>query len=217
MFSNIIRAVEFCVYHLIIVATEIKAKLTKLHIPPGVTVDFGGDVREQRKASKDLLWLLILGIILVYMVMASQFESLIDPFIIMFSIPFAFTGVVVALYLTGTTLNLMSAIGSIILVGVVVNNAIVLIDYISILRARGQDMFSAVKNAGASRLRPVLMTTLTTIFGMLPLAISTGEGAELWKPLGISVIGGLSVSTLVTLIIVPILYSIFEQHIKNAH
>jgi HAE1 family hydrophobic/amphiphilic exporter-1 len=197
------------------VAADIKHRMAGLHIPPGITVDFGGDVEEQREAFQDLALLLALGSLLVYMVMASQFESLIDPFIIMFSIPFAFTGVALFLYLTGTTLSIMSFIGLIILVGIVVNNAIVLIDYINILRARGQDMLSAVKNAGASRLRPVLMTTITTIFGMLPLAISTGEGAEIWRPLGISVIGGLTVSTLVTLVIVPVLYSIFEQHVKT--
>ena len=145
------------------------------------------------------------------MVMAAQFESFRDPFIIMFSVPFALVGVIWAFYLTHTTLNLMSFIGIIMLIGIVVNNAIVLVDYTNILRKRGIELFEAVKTAGVRRLRPVLMTTFTTIFGMLPMALSNGEGSEVWKPMGITVIGGLTVSTFVTLLIVPVVYTYFTR------
>lgn len=190
------------------VKKDIEEQLAKLDIPAGITVDFGGEVEEQRKTFRDLFLLLIVGIILVYMIMVSQFESLKTPFIIFFSIPFAFIGVAWALFITGTTLNLMSFMALIMLMGVVVNNAIVLVDYTNILRARGLSLTEAVKQAGKHRLRPVLMTTFTTIFGMLPLAVSRGWGAEMWQPFGITAIGGLLVSTLVTLVLVPIVYTI---------
>ena len=192
------------------VKTDVERELRKLEVPSGVTLDFGGEVEEQRKIFRDLALLLVVGLILVYMVMVSQFESLKTPFIIAFSIPFAFTGVIWAFFLTGVTLNIMSFMAIIMLIGVVVNNAIVLVDYTNILRARGLSLIEAVKQAGRHRLRPVLMTTLTTLFGMLPLAISRGEGAEMWRPFGITAIGGLSLSTLVTLILVPIIYSLFK-------
>ena len=192
------------------VKADVERKLKKLEIPPGVTISFGGEVEEQRKTFHDFATLLIVGIILVYMVMVSQFESLKTPFVIAFSVPFAFTGVIWAFYLTGISLNIMSFMGVILLVGVVVNNAIVLVDYTNILRARGVELFEAIKQAGSHRLRPVLMTTITTIFGMVPLAFSRGEGAEMWQPFGITVIAGLTLSTLVTLILVPIIYSFFE-------
>ena len=190
------------------VKKDIEEQLAKLDIPAGITVDFGGEVEEQRKTFRDLFLLLIVGIILVYMIMVSQFESLKTPFIIFFSIPFAFIGAAWALFITGTTLNLMSFMALIMLMGVVVNNAIVLVDYTNILRARGLSLTEAVKQAGKHRLRPVLMTTFTTIFGMLPLAVSRGWGAEMWQPFGITAIGGLLVSTLVTLVLVPIVYTI---------
>ncbi|MCK5450981.1 MAG: efflux RND transporter permease subunit [Candidatus Omnitrophica bacterium] len=197
------------------VVDDIKKGLKGLEIPKGVSVTFGGEVKEQGKAFRELIMLLILGIFLVYMVMASQFESLIDPFVIMFCVPFAFVGVILAFVVTGTTLSIVSFIGVIMLMGIVVNNGIILVDYTNILRARGMELFEAIKTAGHNRLRPVLMTTITTIFGMLPLAFSRGEGHEIWRPMGIAVIGGLLVSTLITLIIVPIVYSLFEQHVKN--
>ena len=184
-------------------------------IPAGVNIEQGGQVKEQRESFGDLYILLAMGIILVFMVMAAQFESLKLPFVVMFSVPFAFSGVIAFLVLTGTTLNLMSFIGTILLVGIVVNNAIVLIDYINILRARGYKITEAVKTAGARRLRPVLMTAFTTIFGMLPLALAPGEGSEMWRPIGVTVIGGLLVSTLVTLILVPTIYSMFERREKH--
>ncbi len=190
---------------------SIKKALKKVTFPPGYHYKFGGDIEEQRKAFKTLTLLLILGILLVYMVMASQFESLRQPFYIMFSVPFAFTGVIVAFILTNTPLSLVSFIGIVMLMGIVVNNAIVLVDYINLLRARGYKLIEAIKEAGKSRLRPVLMTTLTTIGGTIPMALSRGEGSEMWNELGITLIGGLSVSTLITLIIVPTIYYLFER------
>ena len=143
--------------------------------------------------------------------MASQFESFAMPFVIMFSIPFAFTGVILALFITHTTLSVIAALGAVLLVGIVVKNGIVLVDYINLMRDRGYDLNEAIAISGRSRLRPVLMTALTTILGMLPLAMSTGEGSELWSPMGITVIGGLVFSTLVTLIIVPVMYAVFAR------
>jgi HAE1 family hydrophobic/amphiphilic exporter-1 len=197
------------------VVEDIKRELKNIPIPYGIMVNFGGDAEEQAKAFKDLGLLLILGIILVYMVMAAQFESLLDPFIVMFSVPFTFTGVLAALFLTKTTLSIISFLGIVMLMGIVVNNAIVLISYINILRARGLHMVDAVTQSGKERLRPVLMTTITTLVGLLPLALSRGEGSETWNPLGITMIGGLTVSTFITMLFVPTLYSIFEARIKK--
>ncbi len=179
-------------------------------VPNGVTVEYGGMIEEQEDSERAMLLMIGLGILLVYMVMAGQFESFRHPFIIMFALPFAFCGVAVALYLTGTPMSMIGYIGAVLLVGVVVNNAIVLIDYINLLRTRGLRLREAIVQSGRQRLRPVLITTCTTILGMLPMAISTAEGAETWRPLGIVVIGGLSVSTLVTLVIVPVLYHLME-------
>ncbi len=179
--------------------------------PLGTTVRFGGDIEEQKKAFRDMTILLFMGIGLVYMLMASLFGNLKDPLIVMFSVPFAFTGVLYAFYLTGTSLGIMSFMGVIMLMGIVVNNAIVLLDYTHLLQRRGQDVYQAVIRAGRSRLRPVLMTTLTTFFGMLPMAVSRAVGAEAWNPLGITMLGGLSVSTLVSLVLVPAIYYMLEK------
>lgn len=197
------------------VVADIKAGLAKMTFPEGVDVVIAGSAQDQEESFRWLLLALILGIILVYMVMAAQFESLLDPFVILFSIPFAITGVIWILLITGKTLNIISYVGMIMLVGIVVNNAIVLVDYTNIMRARGLSVHDAILTAGRRRLRPVLMTALTTIFGLLPLALRTGEGSEVWSPLAISVIGGLLVSTLITLIFVPTLYSIFEERLKG--
>lgn len=186
-----------------------------LEVPPGVEIEFGGDIEEQQDAFSDLFLLLGLSVLLVYIVMAAQFESLKDPFIIMFSLPFAFTGVMLALILTGTKLSVIAFIGGIILVGIVVKNAIVLVDFIQLLRGRGLSLVDSIVESGASRLRPVLMTTLTTLLAMLPLAISQGEGSEIWKPMAIAVIGGLTFSTLVTLVLVPVLYAVFHRKRKH--
>jgi HAE1 family hydrophobic/amphiphilic exporter-1 len=147
--------------------------------------------------------------VLVYIVMATQFESFKNPFIIMFSLPFAFSGVLIALWISGVTLNMMSMIGGVMLVGIVVKNGIVLIDYINLNRERGMTLTQAVISGGKSRLRPVVMTTATTILGMLPMALRLGEGAELWQPMGVAIVGGLTVSTILTLIVIPVVYTMF--------
>ncbi len=177
-----------------------------------------GSYEDQQDSFKDLGTLGLLIMIIVFIVMAAQFESWSDPFIIMLiSIPFTFTGIVLALWLTGVDLNIMSMLGAIMLIGIVVKNGIVLIDYIHLLRERGYSVIHAVVTAGRSRLRPVLMTTLTTILGMLPMAIGTGQGSEMWQPMGIAIIGGLLVSTVMTLVVVPSVYCIFQGFkIKSA-
>ena len=193
------------------VAADAKEAMEKLPRPPGFSYKFSGAQQEKQDAFRLLIMAAGLGLILVYMVMASQFESLRDPFIIFLSIPFGFVGVVWILALTGQTLSVISFIGVIMLIGIVVNNGIVLISYIGILRRRGLSVRQAVMDGGRSRLRPVLSTTLTTVLAMTPLALSKGEGSEIWVPMALTVIGGLSLSTIVTLIFMPILYSIFER------
>ncbi len=176
-----------------------------------VTIQVAGSYEDQQESFRDLGTLGILILLIVFIVMAAQFESWSDPFIIMLiSIPFTFTGIVLALWMTGVELNIMSMLGAIMLIGIVVKNGIVLIDYIHLLRERGLSVVQAVVKAGRSRLRPVLMTTLTTLLGMLPMAIGTGQGSEMWQPLGISIIGGLLVSTVMTLVVVPSVYCIFQ-------
>jgi hydrophobic/amphiphilic exporter-1 (mainly G- bacteria), HAE1 family len=190
---------------------EIIPYIQQMEVPQGVSIRFGGEFEDQQEAFADLFLILILSLVLVYIVMAAQFESYKGPFVIMFAIPFAFTGVLLALLVTGSNLSIISFLGAIILIGIVVKNAIVLVDYINLLRARGQNLNDAIINSGRSRLRPVLMTTLTTIFAMMPLALSGGEGAETWRPMAIAVIGGLLFSTLVTLLFVPSLYAVVER------
>ena len=192
-------------------AANIEQKISTTNVPGDVVVDVGGAYEDQQEGFRDIGLLLLLSLVLVYIVMASQFESLKMPFIIMFSIPFAFTGVILALLITNTTLSVIAALGAVMLIGIVVKNAIVLVDYINLMRDRGYDLDEAIVISGKSRLRPVLMTALTTILGMLPLALSTGEGSEIWSPMGISVIGGLIFSTLITMVIVPVVYRIFSH------
>ena len=175
-------------------------------IPTEISVVIAGDYEDQQDMFADLLVLVVLMIILVYMVMASQFEALMAPFVIMFSLPFALVGVFLGLELAGEALGVMALIGIIMLIGIVVKNGIVLIDYTILCRERGMNIRDASTTAARSRLRPILMTTLTTVLGMLPLAISQGEGAEMWRPLGITVCWGLSISTLITLVLIPTLY-----------
>lgn len=184
-------------------------------IPESVSIRLGGDIKEQRAMVVDLSLALLLSVLLVYMVMAGQFESLLDPLVVMFSVPFGITGVLLALPLTGVTLSLTSFIGMIMLVGIVVNNAIVLVDYINQLRDRGLSLTEAIRTGGERRLRPVLMTALTTIGGMLPLAVGGGEGSEMWKPLAVAVIGGLLFSTLVTLVLIPTVYALTDRWRKR--
>jgi hydrophobe/amphiphile efflux-1 (HAE1) family protein len=191
------------------VTSKIRKELTNMDIPSNIDTEIGGSAKDMEESFTDLGLLLILSIVLVYIVMASQFESFREPFIIMLSLPFAFTGVILALYITGITLNVISLIGGIMLVGIVVKNAIVMIDFTNLMRDRGTRLTKAVILAGKSRLRPVLMTTFTTMLGMLPLALSQGEGSDMWRPMGVAIIGGLLFSTMVTLIFVPVIYSIF--------
>jgi HAE1 family hydrophobic/amphiphilic exporter-1 len=169
------------------------------------------------KAFNDLMFAAVLALILVYMVMAAQFESLRDPFIILFSIPLAAIGVVTMLVLTNTTFNMQGFLGIIVLVGIVVNNAIVLVDYTNLLRREhGYSIREAVITAGGRRLRPILMTTITTVLGLVPMALGIGEGSELQVPLARVVIGGLTTSTLITLVFIPVVYSVLEERSERA-
>ena len=180
-----------------------------VNIPNSITTEIAGDYEDQQDMMKDLITLLLLILILVYMVMAGQFENFVSPFVIMFSVPFGFMGVLLGLWTTGTTLDIMAMIGILILIGIVVNNGIVLIDYTNLLRERGMGAVEASVAAAKSRLRPILMTTLTTVIGMLPLALGRGEGSEMWRSLGMTVAWGLTFSTVVTLILIPTIYCIF--------
>lgn len=192
------------------VIKDMEKALAKIKLPKGVRVEAGAEVKRQRETQRDLTWVLVFSLVLVFMVMAAQFESLLDPFVIMFAVPFSITGVFLSFLITGNKLSLPAFTGLIVLVGVVVNNAIVLLDYVNQLRDRGMEKHAAIAAAGERRLRPVLMTAFTTIMGMLPLALSTREGAFVWAPLGQAVVGGLLVSTLVTLVVVPVIYSLME-------
>ena len=179
-------------------------------IPSEIMTKIAGDYETQQEMFADLIVLLILIIIMVYIVMASQFENLMKPFVIMFSVPFTFTGVLLGLWLNNAALGVMSFVGILILMGIVVKNGIVLIDYTTLLEERGVEVKEATVKAARSRLRPILMTTLTTVLGMIPLAIGRGEGAEMWNGLGITVAWGLSISTLITLLLIPALYCSLE-------
>ena len=185
------------------------AIIDKMDIPSDVTIQVAGSYEDQQDSFRDLGTLAILIVVLVFIVMAAQFESLTYPFIIMFSLPFAFSGVLMALFFTKSTLSVMSLLGAIMLIGIVVKNGIVLIDYITLCRERGLAVLNSVVTAGKSRLRPVLMTTATTVLGMIPMAIGGGQGSEMWSPMAIAVIGGLTVSTILTLVLIPTLYCVF--------
>ena len=184
-----------------------KEAIEQTEIPSELAVKIAGTAQDQKDAFGDLIMLLVMIIILVYIVMASQFESFMSPFVIMFSIPFAFVGVILGLIITGTPLGVMGMIGILILMGIVVKNGIVLIDYTILMRERGYSVEESSIIAAKSRLRPILMTTLTTVLGMIPMAVGQGEGSELWRSLGMVVAWGLSISTLVTLVIIPTLYA----------
>ncbi|MEF9923849.1 MAG: efflux RND transporter permease subunit [Muribaculaceae bacterium] len=191
------------------VVAKAQVDIDKMHIPQGVNINLSGSYEDQQDSFGDLGTLAVLIIILVYIVMAAQFESYTYPGIIMTSLLFAFSGVFIILWLTGHTVNVMSMIGAIMLIGIVVKNGIVLVDYITLNRERGLSIRKSVVLGGKSRLRPVVMTTLTTILGMVPMAIGGGEGSEIWKPMGVAVIGGLTFSTILTLLLVPVLYCVF--------
>jgi multidrug efflux pump subunit AcrB len=194
------------------IAAEIEKRVSQMNVPEGFSVSLKGARLEQQEAFRNLVFALALAILLVYMVLASQFASLLHPFLIMFSVPLGFIGVLWALFLTGNTLSVVSFIGIIMMVGIVVSNAIILVDYINRLRKeQGVQLKEAIVRAGRIRLRPILMTTLTTICGLIPMALGLGEGAEANASLAIAVIGGLSVSTFLTLVFVPTLYFIVEN------
>ena len=193
------------------VNADIQARLAQLAIPAGYTIETGGDAADMAEAFTELALAMLLAILLVYMVMAAQFESLINPFVIMFAIPPTFTGVVLGLLASGQKISVMAAIGAIMLVGIVVNNAIVLVDYINTLRRSGLKCREAVLQAGPIRLRPIMITAMTTVLALMPLIFATGEGSESWKPMAVVVASGLTFSTLITLVLVPVVYTIFDD------
>ena len=201
-----------------VAVASINKELAQIDMPSEVTTKIAGSFKDQQESFSDLGMLLGIIILLVFVVMASQFESVTYPFIIMFSVPFGISGVILALWLTGSTFNVMTFVGVIMLVGIVVKNGIVMVDYINLNRERGNSIIRAVVTGGKSRLRPVLMTSLTAILGMLPLAISHGQGSEMWKPMAVTVIGGLTVSTMLTLVVVPVIYTFFAASgVKRKH
>jgi HAE1 family hydrophobic/amphiphilic exporter-1 len=192
-------------------AEEISGIINQIPIPGGLVVRMAGQNEEMAVSFRSLQLALLLALFLVYLVMASQFESLLHPFVIMFTIPLALIGAVFALALTGSTISVVVFIGLILLAGIVVNNAIVLIDFINQLRAKGMEKLEAIVEAGRARLRPIMMTTLTTVLGLFPLALGFGEGAEVRAPMAITVIGGLTMSTLLTLVVIPVMYAVMDR------
>lgn len=195
----------------------IQTELSDFPLPEGFTIFFGGEYEEQQKAAADFSMSIIMALILIYMVMAGQFERFLDPLVVMFSVPLAIIGVIPALLLTGTTLNIQSFMGMIMLIGIVVNNAIVLVDYINLMRReKNMPVFNAVVEAGRLRLRPILITTLTTVLGLLPLSFGLGAGAEIQASLARVVIGGLTASTLVTLVFIPVVYVTADSLLERA-
>ena len=192
-----------------------KIEMEKIQMPSGFMWQIGGTYEDQQETFGDLVLLMALMVVLVFVIMASQFESLTYPFVIMFSLPFAVLGVIIGLVLTGTPMNIMSMLGILMLIGIVVNNGIVLVDYTLLCRERGMNIIDAVVTAGRSRLRPILMTTLTTVLGMIPMAVGNGVGSEMWNSLGMSVAWGLSFSTLITLILIPTLFAAFAVFGEN--
>jgi multidrug efflux pump subunit AcrB len=193
------------------IAQNLEDKLRALPLPPGFTFQLTGQIQQQREAFGSLKFTSLLAIILVYMVMASQFKSLLDPFIIMFSVPLGMIGVIWALFLTRTTLNVTSFMGIIMMVGIVVSNGVLLVEYMNELRRRGLPLREAVMQGGRTRLRPILMTSLATLVGLLPMALGVGTGSEANAPLARAVIGGLAVSTVLTLLLIPTLYAMLEE------
>jgi HAE1 family hydrophobic/amphiphilic exporter-1 len=186
---------------------RIRADLAQMPLPDGFSLVYGGQYEEQQRAQRDFVMAIVMALVLIYMVMAAQFERYLDPLIVMLSVPLAIVGVVPMLLATGTTLNMQSFMGLIMLIGIVVNNAILLVDYINMMRRdEGMDLVPAVIKAGKLRMRPILMTTLTTVLGLMPLALGIGVGAEMQASLGRVVIGGLLASTLITLVLIPVVY-----------
>lgn len=193
------------------VSSEIEGLLKQYEMPSGYSYAFGGETEQIEETFADLAMVMLVAIVLVYMIIAAQFESLIQPLSIMFSVPLALSGGFIGLFVTGLPLNVIGIIGLIILVGIVVNNAIVLVDYINNRRSKGEERNAAIMKAGPIRIRPIMMTALTTILGLVPMAMGIGEGAELTQSMGVVVIGGLSLSTVLTLVVVPVMYTIFDD------
>jgi len=198
------------------IAAEVESRIKKeLKVPENFFIAVAGSYKDQQESFQILLFALLIAVALIYMVLAAQFESLFDPFIIMFSVPLGVIGVIWGLFLTGHTLSILSFIGIIMMAGIVVSNAILLVDYTNVLRKRGFELHEAVVKAGRTRLRPILMTALATIFGMIPMSLGIGEGGEIYSPMAVAVISGLLVSTFLTLVFVPTLYVIFEERFKR--
>jgi HAE1 family hydrophobic/amphiphilic exporter-1 len=191
---------------------RIQAGAKQIAVPPGFTILYGGSWQDLQETLRDLILTFFLSIVLVYLIMAAQFESFVDPFIIMFTLPLTFIGVVWVHILWGMNFSTYSGMGVIVLAGIVVNNGIILVDYTNLLRKRGFGLMEAAALAGRSRLRPVLMTSLTTVLGLVPMALAIGEGAEMRAPMARTIIGGLFVSTMFTLVFIPVLYTMFENH-----
>jgi HAE1 family hydrophobic/amphiphilic exporter-1 len=198
------------------VAAEVETRIKKgLEVPENFIVDVTGAYEEQKDSFTILLYALALAMVLIYMVLAAQFESLLDPFVVMFSVPLGIIGVIWGLFLTGKTLSILSFVGMIMMAGIVVSNAILLVDYTNILRKRGLQLHEAVVNAGRTRLRPILMTSLTTMLALVPMALGFGEGGEMYSPLAVAVISGLFISMMLTLIFIPTLYTLFEERLRR--
>jgi len=198
------------------VAAEVESKIKKnLKVPENFSVDVTGAYEDQQESFRILILALILAVVLIYMILAAQFESLFDPFIVMFSVPLGFIGVIWGLFLTGHTFSILSFVGMIMMVGIVVSNAILLVDYANILRRRGMELHEAVVQAGRTRLRPILMTSFTTMLALVPMALGLGEGGEVYAPMAVAVISGLFVSMAFTLVFIPTLYTIFEEKLKR--
>ena len=193
------------------VASDIRATLGAMTWPSGYSWRLGGQEQEMETSFDSMRLAILLAVFMVYLVMASQFESLLHPFVILFSVPFAVIGVLVTMWLFHVTVSVVSLIGFVLLAGIAVNNAIVLIDYTNELRREGLPKLEALKKAGAVRLRPILMTTSTTVLGLLPMALGLGEGAELRTPMALTVIGGMLTSTLLTLLVVPAVYTVLDR------
>jgi len=193
------------------IADELESKFADMQLPQGFTIRLSGQIQQQRETFEGLLLAILLAIMLVYMVMAAQFKSLIDPFIIMFAVPLGLPGVILTLFLTNTTLSTTSFMGVIMMLGIVVSNGVLLVDYMNVLRRRGLGLHEAVLLGARTRLRPILMTSLATVFGLLPMAIGLGTGGETNAPLARAVIGGLSISTMLTLFLIPTLYLMLEE------
>jgi HAE1 family hydrophobic/amphiphilic exporter-1 len=198
------------------VIEDLQRDLREFSLPADFSLLFGGEYEEQRRARRDFTLAIIMAVVLIYMVLAAQFERFVDPLIVMVTVPLALVGVVPTLLLTGTSLNVQSLMGIVMLIGIVVNNAIVLVDYINLMRReRGLDVTSAVLESGRLRLRPILMTACTTVLGMLPLSIGGGAGGEIQASMARAVIGGLAVSTLITLVVIPAAYTGVHDVLKR--